>query len=87
MDTLTIAFDDRNLVSVIKQLLRHVSQSKENDHNEPEIDGTQDGEGRNGGNEMTQQMKSALLAALEKDEKFAFLREKYGDIGKWFEKV
>ena len=36
---------------------------------------------------MTQQMKSALLAALEKDEKFAFLREKYGDIGKWFEKV
>lgn len=63
------------------------TQSKENNHNEPEIDGTQDGEGRNGGNEMTQQMKSALLAALEKDEKFAFLREKYGDIGKWFEKV
>ena len=63
------------------------TQSKRNDHNGPEIGGTQNGEGRNGGNEMTQQMKSALLAALEKDEKFAFLREKYGDVTKWFETV
>ena len=31
-------------------------------------------------------MKSALLSALEQDEQFAFLREKYGDERKWFKK-
>ena len=62
-------------------------QSKEKLHNGSEIDGTQNGEGQNGGNEMAQQMKAALLAALEKDEQFAFLREKYGDVRKWFETV
>ena len=61
------------------------AKSREKLHNALENDGTQNGEGRNEGNEMTQQMKSALLSALEKDEKFAFLREKYGDIRKSFE--
>ena len=61
------------------------AKSREKLHNALENDGTQNGEGRNEGNEMTQQMKSALLSALEKDEKFAFLREKYGDIRRSFE--
>ena len=63
------------------------AQSKEKMHSGSEIDGAQSGDGQNGGKEMAQQMKAALLAALEKDEQFAFLREKYGDIRNWFEKV
>ena len=63
------------------------AESNEKMHSWSEIYGAQSGEGQNGGNEMAQQMKAALLSALEKDEQFAFLRDKYGDIRNWFEKV